>query len=63
MLSYASYCQPNDIQRWNCYWCNQTKQRVQVTNIFENSKTNTFGFAGYKGKTSNTMHFVFVDSL
>jgi len=58
MYSYSSYCQPEPLQEWNCYWCqyNSTFEPVQVSYIFTNSSTDTFGFAGV---TSDMVLFSF----
>jgi len=49
MQSYSAYCGPAALQSWNCYWCN-TSEIFHVTDIFNNSATNTFGYAGYNSK-------------
>jgi len=53
LYAYSAYCQPPELSNWGCFWCNSTLPLV-VKYYFENSSTNTFGFAGY-----NTEHIVF----
>eukprot|EP01121_Diplochlamys_sp_Union-15-3_P012229 TRINITY_DN3636_c0_g1_i1.p1 TRINITY_DN3636_c0_g1~~TRINITY_DN3636_c0_g1_i1.p1 ORF type:complete len:294 (+),score=48.78 TRINITY_DN3636_c0_g1_i1:85-966(+) len=46
--AYSSYCPPNQLQNWDCYWCNTT---TKVTQIFSDSTTNTYGWIGISGNT------------
>jgi len=46
MLSYAAYCNENDLQNWTCFWCKNTTEKLfQVTSFFEPS-TNSFAYTG-----------------
>jgi len=58
MYSYASYCEGPALQAWNCYWCtfNNTIETVEVSYVFSNGTTDSFGYAGI---TSDMVLFSF----
>jgi len=43
--AYATYCPDNQLLAWNCYWCFRGTS-TKVTDIFNDTATNTFGYAG-----------------
>jgi len=49
--AYASYCAPEPLMRWQCYWCNETN--VNVTFIISNVTNDIFGFVGIDSSKSN----------
>jgi len=58
MYSYSSYCGPDDLTNWTCYWCTKVPgvPMVKVSNIFQNESEATLGFAGV---TENFILFSF----
>jgi len=49
--SYAAYCQPQLLTRWNCYWCNETY--VNVTFMISNVTNDLFGYVGIDTYNNN----------
>jgi len=57
MYSYASYCLPQNISAWDCYWCDYLDiQPIKVATIFQNASENTLGYAGV---TNDSIVFAF----
>jgi len=50
MHAYASYCDPSQISSWDCFWCTNTTEPLNVTQMIYNSYYNILGFAGYNSK-------------
>jgi len=50
MYSYSSYCQPEALKQWRCYWCETASAQmypIDVDFFFEDNATDTFGYAGH----------------
>jgi len=46
MLSYSAYCPADQLQNWNCFFCNVP---FVVTTIVYNTSTDTHGYVGHYG--------------
>lgn len=51
--SFAAYCPTDDIQDWDCYFCDDNNFHVVAT--FDNSATNIFGYVGYSGSVGQVV--------
>jgi len=47
LIAYSSYCRPELITQWNCYWCTFPQAfNVTVVKVVYNSQTHIQGFVG-----------------
>jgi hypothetical protein len=50
--SYASYCQPEAVTHWNCFWCKQTP-RLNIITFISEPKSATYVYIGHTQRNSN----------
>ena len=41
-FSYASYCEPSNINEWNCKWCNSASTNFQTENVISTNYLQAF---------------------
>jgi hypothetical protein len=46
LIAYTANCFPKELSNWSCFWCKQTKQKIDVKHYFNHTETDTFGFIG-----------------
>jgi hypothetical protein len=51
LWSYASYCNPDAVTQWNCFWCKQTP-RVHLISFISEPKSATYVYIGHTQRDS-----------
>jgi hypothetical protein len=46
LIAYSANCFPKELSNWSCFWCKQTKEKINIKHFFNHTETDTFGFIG-----------------